>query len=244
MAEQTAQAEKDKLSDDDKKFNRQINYFIMRYMWQVICGRNPDDTIYKAFNTSRERYTRIINTGVVRYAKGELDSLSQMTGLRKEIFLGEARFKCPYEVKKKPAQENQKTGKKQEPEKETKEITEKEWKDLFSWRKARTGAKGQQSPQDSICQILKRVKQSDVENWDFYRLCYFLKERTPAPSKVTKEQFRDMQKAISDLSFSLLDKCEVGQLQSLQKLLKEKSTLVSGIIIYKNARDKEKKENK
>lgn len=244
MAEQATQAEKAKLSDDDKKFNRQINYFIMRYMWQVICGRNPNDTIYMAFNTSRERYTRIINTGVVRYAKGELDSLSQTTGLKKEIFLGEVRFICPYEVKKKPAQENQKTGKKPEPEKEIKEITEKEWQELFQWREVRTGAKGQKSPQDKIYQILRHVKQSDVENWDFYRLCYFLKERTPAPSKVTTEQFRDMQQAISDLSFSILDKCEVGQLQNLQKLLKEKSALVGGIIIYKNARDKEKQEKK
>lgn len=244
MAEQATQAEKAKLSDDDKKFNRQINYFIMRYMWQVICGRNPNDTIYMAFHTSRERYTRIINTGVVRYAKGELDSLSQTTGLKKEIFLGEVRFSCPYAVKKKPTQENQKTGKKQEPVKEIKEITEKEWQDLFQWREVRTGAKGQKSPQDRIYQILRHVKQSDVENWDFYRLCYFLKERTPAPSKVTKEQFRDMQQAISDLSFSILDKCEVGQLQNLQKLLKEKSTLVDGIITYKNARGKEKQEKK
>lgn len=92
MAEQEKQAEQLILSDDEKKFNRQINFFIMRYMWQVICERNPDDTIYKAFQTSRERYTRIINTGVVRYGKGELDSLSQITGLRKEIFLGEVRF--------------------------------------------------------------------------------------------------------------------------------------------------------
>ena len=181
LAEQ--KAGKTKLSDDDKKFNRQINYFIMRYMWQVICGRNPNDTIYMAFHTSRERYTRIINTGVVRYAKGELDSLSQTTGLKKEIFSGEVRFNCPYEVKKKPIQEKQKTGKKQEPEKEMKEITEKEWQDLFQWREVRTGTKGQKSPQDNICQILKQVKQSDVENWDFYRLCYFLSPNSTSCSR-------------------------------------------------------------
>ena len=184
MAEQGKQTGQPNLTDDEKKFNRQVNYFIMRYMWQVICGRNPEDTIYRTFNTSRERYTRIINTGVVRYAKGEVDSLSQITGLRKEIFLGEVRFNCPYEVKTKDAEKKQVT--------EKREITEQEWQTLIQWRKVRSGAKGQVSPQDSICECLRKVKYSDVENWDFYRLCYFLKERTPAPSKVTKEQFRDM----------------------------------------------------
>lgn len=234
MAEQGKQTGQPNLTDDEKKFNRQVNYFIMRYMWQVVCGRNPEDTIYRTFNMSRERYTRIINTGVVRYAKGEVDSLSQITGLRKEIFLGEVRFNCPYEVKTKDAEKKQVT--------EKREVTEQEWQTLIQWRKGRKRAKGQVSPQDSICECLWKVKQSDVENWDFYRLCYFLKERTPAPSKVTKEQFRDMVKAIGGLSFSMLDKCEVGQLRSLQKLLQEKNRLVVGIITYKEAKDREKKE--
>lgn len=234
MAEQEKQAEQLILSDDEKKFNRQINFFIMRYMWQVICERNPDDTIYKAFQTSRERYTRIINTGVVRYGKGELDSLSQITGLRKEIFLGEVRFNCPYEVKKEDAKGKHSI--------EKREITEDDWQGLFQWRMVRSGAKGTKSPQDEICELLRKVKQSDVENWDFYRLCYFLKERTPAPSRVTKEQFRDMVQSVSRLSFSILDKCEVAQLRGLQKLLQEKSRLVAGIITYKEAKAGEKKE--
>jgi len=227
MAEQEKQTGQPSLSDEEKKFNRQVNFFIMRYMWQVICGRNPDDTIYMTFNTSRERYTRIINTGVVRYAKGELDSLSQITGLRKEIFSGDVRFNCPYEVKKQAA--------------EKREITDEEWKELIQWRKERSGVKGQASPQDKICECLRKVKRSDVENWDFYRLCYFLKERTPAPSKVTKEQFRDMVQAVGGLSFSILDKCEVAQLRGLQKLLQEKTRLVVGIITYKEAKAGEKK---
>lgn len=243
MAEQGTQPEQHNNSGEEAKFNRQINYFIMRYMWQVICGRNPNDTIYMAFNTSRERYTRIINTGMVRYAKNELDSLSQITGLSKEIFSGEKRFKCLYEVDKKEPQEKpttekkQKPGEEQVPEKETIDITEQQWQNLFQWRKSRAGKKGQLSPQDEIYHLLRQVKRSDPDNWDFYRLCYFLRERTPAPIKVTKEQFRDMVNAISHLSFSILDKCEVAQLKHLQKLLKEKSTLVSAIIIYKNSKD-------
>jgi len=45
---------------------------------------------------------------------------------------------------------------------------------------------------------------------------------------------------INQLSFSLLDGCQVGQLQKLQKLLKEKNALISSMIVYKNARDKER----
>ena len=59
----------------------------MRRMWQVIRGRSADDTIYKAFETSRERFTRVINTGVIRYGKGELAGLRQLTGLAKEVGL-------------------------------------------------------------------------------------------------------------------------------------------------------------
>lgn len=232
MAEQEMQTGQKGLPDEEKKFNRQVNYFIMRYMWQVVCGRNPDDTIYMTFNTSRERYTRIINTGVVRYAKGELDSLSQITGLRKEIFTGEVRFRCPYGEK----QSVDKKGR------EIIEITEEEWRGLIQWRKVRTGESGTKSPQDVICEHLRKVKRSDGENWDFYRLCYFLKERTPAPLKVTKEQFRDMVQAVNGLSFSMLDKCEVAQLKGLQKLLQEKNKLVAGIIVYKEARAREKKQ--
>ena len=70
----------------------------------------------------------------------------------------------------------------------------------------------------------------------------FLKERKPAPLKVTAEQFRDIVKAVRGLSFSILDKCEVAQLRGLQKLLQEKNRLVTGIITYKEAKAGEKKE--
>ena len=86
MAEQEKQTGQAKEVIDDQKLNRQVNYFIMRRMWQVIRGRSADDTIYKAFETSRERFTRVINTGVIRYGKGELAGLRQLTGFRGYIY--------------------------------------------------------------------------------------------------------------------------------------------------------------
>ena len=113
MANETVGAVSE-LNEQKKQFNRRVNYFIMRYMWQVIHGRSrgDGDTIYDAFNTSRERYTRIINTGVVRYGRNELADLQQITGLRKEIFTGEERFICPYKGENGEVQ-----------------ITEQDWKD-------------------------------------------------------------------------------------------------------------------
>ena len=99
MADTEEKKPEKELTKEDKEFNRQINYFVMRYMWQVVCGRSAryaDDTIYNAFSTSRERYTRIINTGIVRYKKEELETLYRKTGIPTEIFTGEKRFECPY----------------------------------------------------------------------------------------------------------------------------------------------------
>lgn len=211
----------EQIGDEEKKFNRQINYFIMRHMWQVICGRSSTDTIYNSFQTSRVRYTRVIDTGVIRYGKGELDGLQQLTGLRKEIFTGEARFQCPYQRGKDMA-----------------EITEADWKKMFDWRKCRTG----ENTQDKICAVLKEVARTNVENNDFYRLCYFLRERKPAPVRSASDKLRGAVREITGLSFEVLDNCDVGQLGALKKLLNEKLKLVNGIYTYKEEKTKAKKE--
>lgn len=220
MANETVGAVSE-LNEQKKQFNRRVNYFIMRYMWQVIHGRSrgDGDTIYDAFNTNRERYTRIINTGVVRYGRNELADLQQITGLRKEIFTGEERFICPYKGENGEVQ-----------------ITEQDWKD---WDKERK--EGQEKVvQKRICECLKKVSTTNIENREFYRLCFYLKNMEPAPSKTSPETLRHIMTEINQLSFSLLDGCQVGQLQKLQKLLKEKNALISSMIVYKNARDKER----
>ena len=71
-------------------------------------------------------------------------------------------------------------------------------------------------------------------------MCFYLKNMEPAPSKTSPETLRHIMTEINQLSFSLLDGCQVGQLQKLQKLLKEKNALISSMIVYKNARDKER----
>jgi len=239
----------EKQDEQKLRFNRQVNYFIMRYMWQVIRGRSGDETIYTTFNTSRERYTRVINTGAVRYGKGELDFLTQLTGVRKEIFTGEVRFSCLY-----------KENNKQE------EITTERWEELFEWRSDQTQKRSdiriareikkaaakrgetieveeepeeekQETPQDKIYQSLRMVSQTNKGNWDFYRLCYFLRQRKPAPLGVTADQLRAIRQAIRKLSFSMLDDLELDSLRSLQELVIEKYNLINGIVAYKEAKE-------
>lgn len=85
------------LSVEDTKFNRQINFLVMREVWKIIRGRakkymNVNRTIYETFGIGRERYTRAIDTGRIRLTKKELDWLVSLTGIEKEIFTGEKRF--------------------------------------------------------------------------------------------------------------------------------------------------------
>ena len=185
---------------------------------------------------SRERYTRIINTGKVRLGKAELSSLQQRTGLREEVFTGAIRFDCSYMVEK--------AGKKVEHS-----ISDEQWNDLFKWKEdpaqreddcQTENSRRDKAIQNSICKELRKVERNNKENWDFYRLCYFLRERKPAPLKAADVTVRDIENQIRGLTFELLDRCDIGHLQGLQKLLKEKSGLVNGIATYKKAKEASK----
>lgn len=228
-----------------EQFNRQVNYFIMRYMWQVVCGRVRGDnkhTIYDVFQTSRERYTRIINTGVVRYKKGELDRLEQLTGLRKEIFTGEVRFRCPYK----------------EGGNVIEDIAEEEWHTLLDWRKpvvedTEDTKDTEDKPGDTedgdkkkkpdnlekitklICARLRSAKRKDAGNWDFYRLCYFYENRRPAPIEAPGKVLNDTYRLVRDLNFEVLNGYKVGTLEQFRDALADGLTLVEAIIAYKKA---------
>lgn len=225
MAEQEKQTGQAKEVIAEQKLNRQVNYFIMRRMWQVIRGRSADDTIYKAFETSRERFTRVINTGVIRYGKGELAGLCQLTGLSEYIFTGKKRFECSY-----------KDGDKEQ------SITREEWVDLFKWRETRNS--NEDDKQKRIYTLLNKVNKQDEKNPDFYRLCYFLKERKPAPIRLPSSEIRDVMNAINSLSFDMLDGCEPRQLVNLIKLMRSKLTLADSIRVYKEAQGKSTKTDK
>ena len=206
MADTEEKKPEKELTKEDKEFNRQINYFVMRYMWQVVCGRSAryaDDTIYNAFSTSRERYTRIINTGIVRYKKEELETLYRKTGIPTEIFTGEKRFECPYNKETEAG----------------KDISESDWKKLFASREKKDQEEEQQEAgkaedrkkiQKAICEKLDKVPRNDIENWSFYCLCFYLKKRKPGLKKSEIVFTNGVINEIREMDFEFLNTISSG----------------------------------
>lgn len=246
MAKEKAETLEGKDEREKQSRNRQINYFIMRYMWQVIRGRGSN-TIYEEFQTSRERFTRVIDTGKIRYGKGELERLNQLTGLQKELFTGELRFECPYQTK-----QDRKTVEE--------EITLEEWENLFAWRDAEKLRRKNSSPpedrgaatrkeqakvpteQDKICKKLKTVNRRS-SNWHFYRLCYFIQERKAAPLRQDDDTLMRIKTALNKLTLELLVRSQIGSLKGMRDLLKNKRELVSAMVVIKEAESLEKEKN-
>ena len=227
-----------KALSSEEQFNRQVNYFIMRYMWQVVCGRSKqerEDTIYNAFETSRERYTRVINTGIIRYKDKELKMLTELTGLSEGIFSGTERFECPHTIDKKKFDD----------------ITLDEWHSILDWRnptkvksgegeaeteEIRTKPEGLKELQDRVYKKLRSVERNSRKNREFYHLCYYLRERQPAPVKTSVEILNEGVMAIQPWSFSLLDDISIKNLEIIHNILSRKLDLVKSIMAYKKAK--------
>ena len=223
----TAMQEGVSLTEAEKSFNRQVNYYVMRYMWQVIRKRNSGSTLHDEFRTSRERHERVINTGTIRYKKDELQDLIKSTGMRREIFTGEVRFQCPY------------IGAKEKP---VNDITTEEWQGLFQYREDMrlASSKEREEKEKQIQTKLRNAITNSTKYWDFYQLCFFIRELKEAPKKAVSVQVAETTRAVMGLSFSMLDDCDAVSLQRLYKALAEKAKLVNGIMTYKQARDGKK----
>lgn len=218
------------------KPNMQINYFVMRYMWQLIRGRSKTETIYNEFDMSRVRYTRILNAENVRYAQKELNRLVYITGLPESIFTGKSRFTF---VNSKGEEI----------------IAENTWKQWCEWREKKGKNRKQEaldeklneepsngkSTQDTICACLneaaKQVEENaGSQNWEFYQLCYYLSEQKPAPKNDPELQIKRAKIAIQELSFETLDSCNVARLKELSNEMRKKYDLIKAIMTYKSAK--------
>lgn len=258
MAPKKAMSSDDKEKEEQKRFNRQINFYFMRHMWQLVCKRSiwhSMDTIYNALNIRRERYTRVIDNGNIRYSNIELNDLVKITGLPKEIFTGEMRFACKYSTR----QGNTTL---------IKSISNEEWRELFTWRNKRQELRAKiklaeedgagenevkkikdeydrlakdTQHEEHIQKLLEKVKKAETENNDFQNLCYFMKERKPAPKESLEEVIAEFEKTVRAFGFDILDECSIDDLERIQKLLKARVNLINSIIIYKRAKAGKKK---
>ncbi len=260
MSEIEHTPEVERVDEDSKKFNRQINFYIMRYMWQVIRGRSPSGknaTIYAELDTSRGRYTRIVDGENIRISKNELDTWVKKTGLPGGVFTGDIRIECVQYV----------TERKQVV---PKTVTPQEWNELFSLRKKRkkaydykettnktddedvkiseeahSKAKNAYADKEKELQLrLRCAKRLDTDHKEFSKLCYWLKHLEAAPAKLQDEDVRTVTKALKSLTFRKLDDCELGPLEILMKALQEKAKLAKTIFDYKNKAIEEGKTEK
>lgn len=244
MSEMERTPKDEQIDEDGKRFNQQINFYIMRYMWQVIRKRSSGGTIYLELETSRGRYTRIVDGENVHINKEELERWPRMTGLPKEVFTGDIRIEC--------AQYERPGG--------PKTVTTEEWKELFDLRKKRykahineaetskteveefeaskeahSKAKNAYADKEKrIQQILRSAKRPDDNYKEFSKLHYWLDQRKPAPAKLPSDSVKTATKALNALTFRRLNDCELGQLQRLARVLSEKAKLAKTIWDYKN----------
>lgn len=211
MADMKQGQTKTELSEDDIKLNRQINFLVMRKMWQTIRGRNPrgtkePQTIYTDFRMSRERYTRAINGERIRITADELRKLVAQTGLSREIFQGETCFQF-------------------------KNISRRDWEKLFILR-------GENIKKSRVFEnnIYTQMEKDDVDiinNPDFYRFAVYLKHGKPVSNLTLEESIQEEIGRLQKIDVDYIEQCNNDVLQVYAAELKKQLDLVTTIIHYK-----------
>lgn len=238
MAEQKEQ--------DQQRFYMQINYLVMRTLWQTIRKRAKNNstgqTIYDAFRMSRERYTRIIRGQRIRLSEEELRRLVSETGVRREIFEGKAYFQFDA-------------------------ISEKDWRKLFDLRNMsdilertkgeETEGKSEEEQKKIEGQRKKRVKEEQKErrkavrnyeknlydqmkksdfdllkNTDLYYFSVYLKRGRPETDIDIETALKERIKLLNSVSFSQLERCRSEVLQEYLQVLKNQMDIAETLLKY------------
>lgn len=220
------------------RINRQINFFIMRHMWQVICKKSAKDqydTIYDNFDMSRVRYEKFINGEDIRWkvietqTKGkfyELDWLAHITGISKDIFNGDSRFSI-------------------------KGISDEQWDNLaLALVKVDAKKKKEVSPKEREAELQKKkdndklkrwIKSAmekgdrqDSNNYHFYNLCYYLKERRPNLAPKENITLKTVSSVLKSVTLETLENADIQALKEFIQLLKTSTDKASTIQKYRS----------
>lgn len=229
-----------------QRFYMQINYLVMRTMWQAIRKRAKNNstgqTIYDAFHMSRERYTRIIRGQKIRLSEEELRRLVSETGVRREIFEGKAYFQFDA-------------------------ISEKDWKKLFDLRnmddiQGKTKAENLEGKSEEETEkierrrkerikteqknkrkdardyekyLYKQMNQSDIDllkNPDLYCFAVYLKRGRPETDIDIETALKERIKLLNSVSFSQLERCRSEVLQEYLQVLKNQMDIAETLLKY------------
>lgn len=203
----------------EQRLNRQINYYIMRYMWQVLRKHNAESTVYDALNIERGRFTRAIDYGTIRCDKKLLDAIEEKTGIDRMYFTGERRFLIP-------------------------NLSKDDWKELFKLRKIkRTRANDKTAAGDYALKeqrvktlIKKNYNPNSEENIGLYSFCYYYAYNKKAPKDDTSRQFSSLMAIIKEYDVDRLDQYNDKTLLDLAKALSDEAKLINAMLTCRVAR--------
>ena len=200
---------------EERRLNKQINYYIIRRMYQIHHGRDAENTIYNVFDTSRARFTRVIDTGAIRYYKGEIEELAKKTCIDTRYFTGEYRFLI-------------------------RNMSEDDWKEFFLRRKDRAKSKIAKGDYEAIEKTVKRkIYDSRApklnENKGLFALCYFCKNGRGMPLDGGGEQYSSLMAILKEYDIYRLQQYDSKALKGLMDELSDKVRLISAIITCRKA---------
>lgn len=211
--------EKEKQEKEKKRqrFNRQINFLVMRTMWQELRGRarrgSTDLTIYSALEISRERYSRAIRGEMIRLSKEELKELMSKTGVRSEIFEGKDCFH--FEA-----------------------ISDKDWKKLFDLRE--TDIKKSRAYEKYLYSQMAADDVDLLKNPDLYYFAVYLKNGKPATDKNIEDDLSEKVKWLNSIRLTQLERCRLEVLREYVRGLEKQLDIAGSLLRYMELKQQEK----
>ena len=205
-----------------ERFNRQINFLVMREMWQAIrkrAKRHSGNTIYKAFDMSRTQYNAAIDGGNIRLSEEKIKYLVTETGVRREIFEGKDCFKF-------------------------KKIERAEWQKLFELKGKRDEnenkvARSEWEPEQK--RILSKINADDVDevnNPDFYQFAVYLKAGKEVGDTAAERKIKNGIKLLSDIKLSDCENCQFATLQDFVEILNRQVDIAGTVLRYSELKKK------
>lgn len=201
---------------DRRTLNRQINFFVMRKMWQELRGRarkgSSDRTIYETFHMSRERYTRVIRGEPVRFSKEELKQLMLETGLRSEIFEGKDVFQFE-------------------------RISQSDWEKLFQLRDENI-----KQAREYEKYLYEQMTPHDVDllkNPDLYYFAVYLKSGKPITDASLEENLKEGMKWLNSINLGLLERCKSDVLEEYLQSLKRQVDMTGTLLHFRELKQQE-----
>ena len=205
---------REQIQKEAVRLNQQINFLVMRYMWQRYKGRAKKNTkynrtIYDVLGISRERYTRVLDGQVASFGVNKLTRINQITNVSMEIFNGSKAFQF-------------------------KKIGLHQWKDLFDCRVDNIA-----EFREKAKELFNLIEEGDfTKKSDLYKFRLFCEKLEKYDGVSHEVAVRETTRVLEARLFSDLEECSLETLESYQKVLAEQSAMVNTLLSYRKYKNK------